>query len=85
MGEQTMIDSRLYDQRDEFFDDIQEGDMVYYQDSKNRVRQGWARVLDHTFWAWHVQTDGVSELVCVIEDGNYLGHISRNQLTGVAA
>ena len=80
-----MIDDSLYNQRDEFFDDIQEGDMVYYQDSKNRVRQGWARVLDYPTHVWLIQTDHRQELVCVLEDDNYLGHISRNQLTGVAA
>ena len=80
-----MIDDNLYNQRDEFFDDIQEGDLVYYQDTKGGVKQGWARELDHPTHVWLIQTDHRQELVCVLEDDNYLGHISRNQLTGVAA
>lgn len=80
-----MVDSRLYDQRDEYFDDIQAGDLVYYQDSKGGVKQGWARVLDHPFHVWHIQTDHQQQLVAVIEDDNYLGHVSVKTLKGLAA
>ncbi len=78
-----MIDDSLYNQRDEYFDDIQAGDLVYYQGLKGEVKQGWAKVLDHPFHVWHIQTDHQQQLVAVIEDDNYLGHINRNQLNGL--
>ena len=73
-----MIDSRLSDQRDEFFADIQAGDLVFLQADDGSEITGIA--VERSWVGWIVE--GGQE---VIEDENYLGHISRNQLTGVAA
>ena len=73
-----MIDGRLYDQRDEFFADIQAGDLVFLQADDGSEITGIA--VERSWVGWIVK--GGQE---VIEDENYLGHISRNQLTGVAA
>ena len=73
-----MIDGRLYDQRDEFFADIQAGDLVFIQADDGSEISGIAR--ERSWVGWMIE--GGQE---VIEDENYLGHISRNQLTGVAA
>ena len=73
-----MIDGRLYDQRDEFFADIQAGDLVFIQADDGSEISGIA--VERSWVGWIVE--GGQE---VIEDENYLGHISRNQLTGVAA
>ena len=73
-----MIDDRLNDQRDEFFADIQAGDLVFLQADDGSEITGIA--VERSWVGWVVK--GGQE---VIEDENYLGHISRNQLTGVAA
>ena len=73
-----MIDGRLYDQRDEFFADIQAGDLVFIQADDGSEISGIA--VERSWVGWIVK--GGQE---VIEDENYLGHTSRNQLTGVAA
>lgn len=73
-----MIDGRLYDQRDEFFADIQAGDLVFIQADDGSENYGIA--VERSWMGWIVE--GGQE---VIEDENYLGHIGRNQLTGVAA
>ena len=73
-----MIDGRLYDQRDEFFADIQAGDLLFIQADDGSEITGIA--VERSWVGWIVK--GGQE---VIEDENYLGHISRNQLTGVAA
>ena len=73
-----MIDGRLYDQRDEFFADIQAGDLVFIQADDGSETHGIA--VERSWVGWMVE-GGVE----VIEDENYLGHIGRNQLTGVAA
>ena len=73
-----MIDGRLYDQRDEFFADIQAGDLVFLQADDGGETAG--RAVERSWMGWIVE--GGQE---VIEDENYLGHISRNQLTGMAA
>jgi hypothetical protein len=78
MGEQIMIDSKLSDQRDEFFADIQEGDLVFCQADDGSEISGVAQ--ERTIMGWILE--GGLE---VMEYDNYLGHISRNQLTGVAA
>jgi hypothetical protein len=78
MGEQIMIDSRLYDQRDEFFADIQTGDLVFCQADDGSEISGIA--VERSWVGWMLK-DGVE----VIEYENYLGHISLDQLTGVAA
>ena len=73
-----MIDGRLYDQRDEFFADIQAGDLVFIQADDGSEISGISK--ERSWMGWMVE-GGVE----VIEDENYLGHINRNQLTGVAA
>ena len=73
-----MVDSRLYDQRDEFFADIQAGDLVFLQADDGSEISGIA--VERSWVGWILE--GGEE---VIEDENYLGHISRNQLTGMAA
>ena len=73
-----MIDGRLYDQRDEFFADIQAGDLLFIQADDGSEISGIA--VERSWVGWIVK--GGQE---VIEDENYLGHTSRNQLTGVAA
>ena len=73
-----MIDGRLSDQRDEFFLDIAKGDLVFLQADDGSEISGIA--VERSFVGWIVE--GGQE---VIEDENYLGHVSRNQLTGVAA
>ena len=73
-----MIDGRLYDQRDEFFADIQAGDLLFIQADDGSEITGIA--VERSWVGWIVK--GGQE---VIEDENYLGHTSRNQLTGVAA
>ena len=79
-----MIDSRLYDQRDEFFADIQAGDLVYYQDHTGEVASGIARA--RTVGGWQVRGDRKKDSSAIVHEmSNYLGHISRNQLTGRAA
>ena len=73
-----MIDERLSDQRDEFFADIQAGDLVFLQADDGSEISGIA--VERSFVGWMLK-GGVE----VIEYENYLGHISRNQLTGIAA
>ena len=73
-----MIDDRLSDQRDEFFADIQAGDLVFLQADDGSEITGIA--VERSWVGWIVKNGQE-----VIEDENYLGHISRNQLTGVAA
>ena len=73
-----MIDGRLYDQRDEFFADIQAGDLVFLQADDGSEISGIA--VERSFVGWVLK--GGQE---VIEDENYLGHIGKDQLTGVAA
>ena len=73
-----MIDSRLGDQRDEFFADIQTGDLVFCQADDGSEISGIA--VERSWVGWILE--GGLE---VMEYDNYLGHISRNQLTGVAA
>ena len=69
-----MIDGRLYDQRDEFFTDIQAGDLVFIQADDGSETQGIA--VERSFMGWIVE--GGEE---VIEDENYLGHVSKKFLT----
>jgi hypothetical protein len=78
MGEQIMIDSRLSDQRDEFFADIHTGDLVFCQADDGSEISGVAQ--ERTIMGWILE--GGLE---VMEYDNYLGHISLDQLTGVAA
>ena len=73
-----MIDSRLSDQRDEFFLDIAKGDLVFLQADDGSEITGIA--VERSWVGWMLE-GGVE----VTEYENYLGHISRNQLTGVAA
>jgi hypothetical protein len=73
-----MIDDSLYNQRDEFFADIQLGDLVFCQADDGSEISGVAQ--ERTIMGWILE--GGLE---VMEYDNYLGHISRNQLTGVAA
>ena len=73
-----MIDGRLYDQRDEFFADIQAGDLVFLQADDGSETSGIAQERSWVGWI----LEGGQE---VIEDENYLGHVSRNQLIGEAA
>jgi hypothetical protein len=73
-----MIDDRLYDQRDEFFADIQAGDLVFLQADDGSEITGVAQ--ERTIMGWILE--GGLE---VMEYDNYLGHISKNQLTGRAA
>jgi len=73
-----MIDDRLSDQRDEFFLDIQKGDLVFLQADDGSEISGIA--VERSIMGWMLE-GGVE----VTEYDNYLGHISRNQLTGIAA
>ena len=73
-----MIDGILDDLRDEFFADIEAGDLVFIQADDGSETHGIAR--ERSWMGWIV--DGGRE---VIEDENYLGHISRRQMTGRAA
>ena len=73
-----MIDDRLSDQRDEFFLDIQKGDLVFLQADDGSEIAGIAQ--ERSIMGWMLE-GGVE----VTEYDNYLGHISRNQLTGRAA
>ena len=73
-----MIDETLMDQRDEFFLDIAKGDLVFLQADDGSEISGIA--VERSIMGWMLK--GGQE---VIEDENYLGHISLNHLTGVAA
>ena len=73
-----MIDSRLSDQRDEFFLDIAKGDLVFLQADDGSEISGIA--VERSFVGWMLK-GGVE----VIEYENYLGHISFGQLIGEAA
>jgi hypothetical protein len=73
-----MIDDRLSDQRDEFFLDIQKGDLVFLQADDGSEIAGVA--VERSIMGWMLE-GGVE----VTEYDNYLGHVSRNQLTGLAA
>jgi hypothetical protein len=73
-----MIDDRLSDQRDEFFLDIQKGDLVFLQADDGSEIAGIA--VERSIMGWMLE-GGVE----VTEYDNYLGHVSRNQLTGIAA
>jgi hypothetical protein len=73
-----MIDDRLSDQRDEFFLDIQKGDLVFLQADDGSEIAGIA--VERSIMGWMLE-GGVE----VTEYDNYLGHVSRNQLTGLAA
>ena len=73
-----MIDDRLSDQRDEFFLDIQKGDLVFLQADDGSEIAGIA--VERSIMGWMLE-GGVE----VTEYDNYLGHISRDQLTGLAA
>jgi len=73
-----MIDDRLSDQRDEFFLDIQKGDLVFLQADDGSEIAGIAQ--ERSIMGWMLE-GGVE----VTEYDNYLGHVSRNQLTGMAA
>ena len=72
-----MIDDRLSDQRDEFFLDIQKGDLVFLQADDGSEIAGIAQ--ERSIMGWMLE-GGVE----VTEYDNYLGHISRDQLTGMA-
>jgi hypothetical protein len=73
-----MIDDNLYNQRDEFFLDIQKGDLVFLQADDGSEIAGIA--VERSIMGWMLE-GGVE----VTEYDNYLGHISRSQLTGMAA
>ena len=73
-----MIDSRLSDQRDEFFLDIAKGDLVFLQADDGSEISGIA--VERSFVGWMLK--GGQE---VIEDENYLGHVSLGHLLGEAA
>jgi hypothetical protein len=73
-----MIDNRLSDQRNEFFLDIQKGDLVFLQADDGSEIAGIAQ--ERSIMGWMLE-GGVE----VTEYDNYLGHVSRNQLTGRAA
>jgi hypothetical protein len=73
-----MIDEILSDQRDEFFLDIQKGDLVFLQADDGSEIAGIA--VERSIMGWMLE-GGVE----VTEYDNYLGHVSRNQLTGIAA
>ena len=73
-----MLDEILNDQRDEFFADIQAGDLVFLQADDGSEISGIA--VERSWVGWMLK--GGQE---VIEDENYLGHVSLGQLTGVAA
>ncbi len=73
-----MIDSTLYEQRDEYFDDIQQGDLVFIQADDGSELSGIA--IERSLAGWIVE--GGAE---VIEDENYLGHVNVKTLRGLAA
>ena len=73
-----MIDDNLYNQRDEFFLDIQKGDLVFLQADDGSKISGIA--VERSIMGWMLE-GGVE----VMEYDNYLGHISPSQLTGRAA
>ena len=73
-----MIDEILNDQRDEFFLDIQKGDLVFLQADDGSEISGIA--VERSIMGWMLE-GGVE----VTEYDNYLGHMNRNQLTGLAA
>ena len=73
-----MIDDRLLDQRDEFFLDIQKGDLVFLQADDGSEIAGIA--VERSIMGWMLK-GGVE----VTEYDNYLGHISLNHLLGEAA
>ena len=73
-----MIDEILNDQRDEFFLDIAKGDLVFLQADDGSEIAGIAQ--ERSIMGWMLE-GGVE----VTEYDNYLGHVSRNQLTGTAA
>jgi hypothetical protein len=73
-----MIDDNLYNQRDEFFLDIQKGDLVFCQADDGSEISGIA--VERSIMGWMLE-GGVE----VTEYDNYLGHVSLTQLTGVAA
>ena len=73
-----MIDDNLYNQRDEFFLDIQKGDLVFLQADDGSEISGIA--VERSIMGWMLK-GGVE----VMEYDNYLGHISPSQLTGRAA
>ena len=73
-----MIDDNLYNQRDEFFLDIEKGDLVFLQADDGSEIAGIA--VERSIMGWMLE-GGVE----VTEYDNYLGHISRSQLTGMAA
>lgn len=73
-----MIDETLSSHRDEFFLDIQAGDLVFLQADDGSEISGIA--CERSIMGWCLE-GGVE----VMEYDNYLGHISRAQLTGVAA
>jgi hypothetical protein len=73
-----MIDEILNDQRDEFFLDIQKGDLVFCQADDGSEISGIA--VERSIMGWMLE-GGVE----VMEYDNYLGHISPSQLTGRAA
>lgn len=79
-----MIDDSLYNQRDEFFADIQRGDLVYYTNPKGQVVSGFARAI--TVGGWQVCGALKKDQPAIVHEwDNYRGHISRSQLTGRAA
>jgi hypothetical protein len=73
-----MIDEILNDQRDEFFLDIAKGDLVFCQADDGSEISGIA--VERSIMGWMLE-GGVE----VTEYDNYLGHISRDRLTGRAA
>jgi hypothetical protein len=73
-----MIDDRLSDQRDEFFLDIAKGDLVFLQADDGSEIAGIA--VERSIMGWMLE-GGVE----VTEYDNYLGHVSKSQLTGRAA
>ena len=73
-----MIEDRLYDQRDEFFADIQKGDLVFLQADDGSEIAGIAQ--ERSIVGWMLE-DGVE----VTEDENYLGHVAKRYLLGEAA
>jgi hypothetical protein len=73
-----MIDEILNDQRDEFFLDIAKGDLVFLQADDGSEISGIA--VERSIMGWMLE-GGVE----VTEYDNYLGHVSKSQLTGLAA
>ena len=73
-----MLDEILNDQRDEFFADIQAGDLVFLQADDGSEISGIA--VERSWVGWMLE-GGVE----VTEYENYLGHISLSQLIGEAA